>query len=397
MNDETSAPIEGASAAEALMAATSTETSLVTSLLPQIADETLTAAIHGSFCPKMCTFACPVTIATGRDDAVPWSLHRTVSDLATGRLEPDSHAAQRLEACTGCHACQDACTFEQDVPAQVREARAAVVAAGAGSPVVALAADLAADGRSPHGAELVDASDGTTATTIIMAGCRDDADMLSAVHTLISAAGQTARIVAPPGCCGGALDDLGDTAAAAARRDATAGLLAGAELIVSTDPHCLPSLRAIAGDATVVDAVSHVAGLLDAGSLELSAGAALTVTYHDPCLLARDEGVVDAPRELLRAVGATILEPEGSGRHTVCSGAGMAMELLAPGSAAETARRRGELLTQPEADVIVTACGGARRRLGTVGASVDDLFVLLAANLHTEPSASSAPNGGASA
>ncbi len=91
-----------------------------------IDEQVAAAATHGSFCPKMCTFACPVTAATGRDDAVPWSLHRTVADLADGRLplaDDDGEVFARLTACTGCLGCQVPCTFDQDVPAQVRPRR----------------------------------------------------------------------------------------------------------------------------------------------------------------------------------------------------------------------------------------------------------------------------------
>ncbi len=360
-------------------------------LLP-IAEDTAAAALHGSFCPKMCTFACPVTAATGRDDAVPWSFHRVVSDLAEGRRPPDGHTAAALVACSGCHACRVPCVFDQDVPAQIRAGRAAVHAAGASLPAVADAVARAAAGRSPFGNRLPTPPDGVAgATTVVVAGCRDETATLAALSRLLTAAGREVRFVVPDGCCGAALEDLGATGAAAERRDDLASRLADADRFIVTDPHTLPTVRRIAaerfgdeeGTARVVDAITALADELDAGRLALD-GEVGTVTYHDPCLLARDEGVLDPPRRLLAAIGADLCEPEHHGVHTACSGAGLGLDLLDPTAAYETAVRRGGQLTATGA-AAVTACGAARRRLADAGANVADLVVLLADHLTDAP------------
>ncbi|HEX2028214.1 MAG TPA: hypothetical protein VHF25_09480, partial [Nitriliruptorales bacterium] len=107
-------------------------------------------AVHGSFCPKMCSFRCPVVAATGDERAVPWALHTVVAALATGARPPDGRAYRALRGCTGCHACRDACLYDLDVPAQVQAGRAAVVAAGEAPPAVAVAVAHVAAGRSPY-------------------------------------------------------------------------------------------------------------------------------------------------------------------------------------------------------------------------------------------------------
>ena len=47
-----------------------------------------------------------------------------------------------------------------------------------------------------------------------------------------------------------------------------------------------------------------------------------TLAYHDPCFLARLNGIVDAPREVLKTLGADVRSPEASGEKTFCCGAG---------------------------------------------------------------------------
>lgn len=350
--------------------------------LPIVPEDVAAAATHGSFCPKMCTFACPVAESTGRDDAVPWSFHRTVADAASGRRAVDEHTATHLEACSGCMACQTACVFDQDVPAQVRAGR--VAAFEAGTPVNGATAAVAAveAGRSAFDVELPAApADRGAPDVVVVAGCRDESASLDALARIVAAAGRSASFVVPDGCCGGVLADLGAADASADAATALSDRLPEGVDVVSTDPHCLPSLRAAAGEGvTVSDVTSYLAGLLP--DLDL-AGEATEVTFHDPCLLARVEGVTQPPRDLLAAAAATVVEPEGTGERTVCSGAGMALELVAPDAAEATATKRTAQLAATGVPV-VTACAGARRRLAASGADAQDLLTFLAARLTTE-------------
>ncbi|MGH3442302.1 MAG: 4Fe-4S dicluster domain-containing protein, partial [Nitriliruptorales bacterium] len=91
-------------------------------------DAVLPDATHGSYCPKMCAYSCPVLAATGREETNPWGLHRSV--VAVGAGNRDEAAYRSLHGCTGCHACQRACLYDLDVPGEVRAARTAVVADG---------------------------------------------------------------------------------------------------------------------------------------------------------------------------------------------------------------------------------------------------------------------------
>jgi fumarate reductase (CoM/CoB) subunit B len=346
------------------------------------------AALHGSWCPKMCNHACPVLAATGREDAVPWSLHRTVSDLATGRIEPDERAAARLTACAGCLGCQQPCTFDQDVPAQVRAGRAATAVAGAPVPGHDAAVAAVDAGSSPHGVPAVaTAVERTVAgATAVLVGCRDDADAVSGLLGLLRAAGEDAHAVAAPGCCGATLRDLGAGGGADRARSATAGVLDGAARVVLLDPHCAPEVTAAVDDGVeVVHAVEAVWRHLEAGALTLRPGLG-PVTYHDPCLLARDARLVEEPRTLLRTAGAELVEPEHAGPDVACAGGGLALPLVDPDAAEATADRRRSHLAATGAPTVVTACSGARARLAADGTTVTDLFSLLASHLtDTEP------------
>jgi Fe-S oxidoreductase len=77
------------------------------------------------------------------------------------------------------------------------------------------------------------------------------------------------------------------------------------------------------------------------------------VTIHDPCVFARYEGLVDEPRDLLRATGLTLKEAEYSGRMTWCCGG--PVESLYPEKAAANAAKRVEQLRAASPE-IVTMC-----------------------------------------
>lgn len=335
-------------------------------------------ALHGSYCPKMCTFACPVTSATGRDDAVPWSFHRTVSDLATGRLPIVPEIAGRLAACSGCLACQVPCAFDQDVPSQVRAGRAALVAEGVAPALVAEAVAHVAAGRAPTGASLpavpADDADGREVTTLVIAGCRDDDDALAAVVAVLRAAGERVTVQVPDGCCGALLDDLGarDAGDAARARLVTA---AATTRVVATDPHCLGSLRSTGLE--VADLATHLDEAVRDGRLRFPAST-WDATWHDPCVLARGEGVLDAPRRLLAAAGAVVTDPEHARERTGCSGAGLGMDQLDPAAAAATAALRAHELGDGP---VVTGCARAQQRLAAAGTDVTDLATALARRL----------------
>lgn len=336
--------------------------------LPLLPADTVAAATLGSYCPKLCTFACPVHAATGRDDAVPWGFHRATADLAERRRSADD-VADDLVACTGCLACRVPCAYDQDVPAQVRDARAVARPRTQAADTVLdrLTAGERPDGRPGAAGEV------PVGATVLHVGCQDPDDAVAAAVALLAAAGHDVAVVGD-GCCGQLARDLGDPVTADDRRDHRAAQLAHASLVVSLDPHCLPALPdgAPVRDLWSVLAESAIAWDDRAGD---------TATYHDPCVLARGADVTGPPRRLLAAAGVTVVEPEFHGEHTACTGAGMGLPLLDAAAADATAARRASHLDATGAPTTVTACSRAAERLRLAGHPTADLAVLLASRL----------------
>ena len=310
-------------------------------------------------CPKLCSFACPVSEATSREALTPWG------KMSLAALAPeDPSAAFALAGCTGCLRCQQHCAHGNDVPSALYAARASSVRAGVAPSVwTELAARFAASGHG-EAVELsavrrsLDAGRAPAAGPILFAGC----DALAAGGASVRAALFVARALgaplslAPEGalCCGLKLVEAGWPDAFAAHARSTLHLVRGntaAPLhVVFLQPGCARAVLERYPALPAGSRVEHVTTYLSRALARMPGhmrppplpGA---VAYHDPCELSRGLSEVTAPRALLSAAfEGGVLEPVRCGVQTSCCGAGGLLPRTLPEVAAKMAAlRAGEL------------------------------------------------------
>jgi Fe-S oxidoreductase len=137
----------------------------------------------------------------------------------------------------------------------------------------------------------------------------------------------------------------------------------GERTIMTACPHCFNTIGneygQLGGSFTIRHHSEYLSGLIAAGRLQIGADGlpGRTVTYHDSCYLARYNGVIAPPREVLGAIpGVELREMANSGKQTFCCGAGggrMWMEETR-GSRINAARTLQVLDTG--AETVATAC-----------------------------------------
>jgi Fe-S oxidoreductase/nitrate reductase gamma subunit len=96
--------------------------------------------------------------------------------------------------------------------------------------------------------------------------------------------------------------------------------------IFSSDPHTFHTLRneypQHGGDWTVLHHSQLLLELLERGAITPARQLGYRVTYHDPCTLGRYNGVYEAPRKVLAAIGCELVEMPRNRDNSFCCGAG---------------------------------------------------------------------------
>jgi heterodisulfide reductase subunit D len=138
----------------------------------------------------------------------------------------------------------------------------------------------------------------------------------------------------------------------------------GIKKIVTTCPHCFNTLRneypALGGQYEVIHHTVLLQQLLDEGRIRLKEGGPFKgkrITYHDSCYLGRANHIYEAPRKVLEALDAELVEMKRCRSKGLCCGAGGAQMFKEEekGSTRVNFERSEEALSTG-AGVIAAAC-----------------------------------------
>ncbi len=174
-------------------------------------------------------------------------------------------------------------------------------------------------------------------------------------------------------CCGGLLHYIGlQKDFAKHGREVYERLKArGVKRIIGIVPSCTYTLRCLIPNT--IDGhdleVKHFCEVVSAGisSLKLRFPREVKVTYHDPCQLVRYLGLVEEPRQILRAIkGIELVEADWTkAEWATCCGGGSGFEAVFPELSQILAVNRAKELIETGAKIIVTHCPGCIMQLKT--------------------------------
>ena len=134
--------------------------------------------------------------------------------------------------------------------------------------------------------------------------------------------------------------------------------------IFSSDPHTFHTLKneypELGGKWNVLHHTQLLLELVEAGGLRPRKKLGYRATYHDPCMLGRYNGVYEAPRRLLQAIGVDLVEMPRNRANSFCCGAGggriWMKELRPEGVKRPSEQRIDEAVALGGIDYFVVAC-----------------------------------------
>ncbi len=174
-------------------------------------------------------------------------------------------------------------------------------------------------------------------------------------------------------CCGGLLHFGGfHNDFAKHSQEVYAGLKSrGVKRIIGIVPSCTYTLRELISNSTNGHdlEVRHFCEVVaqNISSVKLRFPREVKVAYHDPCQLVRYLGLIEEPRQILRAIkGIELVETDWTkGEWATCCGGGGGFEAVFPELSEILAVNRARELAETGAEIIVTHCPGCIMQLKT--------------------------------
>lgn len=358
-----------------------------------VADLTWKDMLNLDACTKCgrCHEACPA-----RTVGAPLSPRDLILDLryhnneARGRplkgvaLIGDVIGAETLWACRTCGACQEICPVGIEPPAIIVRMRRNLVERGEMDPLLQTTLDTIANTGNSFGETPRKRAAWTRDLEFPVKDIREDsAEVLWFVGDYAAfdprnqqVSRTVARLLKAAGVDFALLHEGERTAGNDVRRVGEEGLfeslvehnlaaMAGAKpfrRIITTDPHSYNTLKNEYPEFGEIAPIEHysvlLATLLAEGRLTVVTPLDRKVTFHDPCHLGRLNGGYDAPRQVLAAIGCTLVEMPRNRDNSFCCGAGGGRIWIPdiPGKEKPSENRMHEAAAIGPIDAFVTCC-----------------------------------------
>lgn len=170
-------------------------------------------------------------------------------------------------------------------------------------------------------------------------------------------------------CCGSEVRRMGEVGLFEMLVEENGELIrsVGASQLVTTSPHCFNTFRneyRLDG-IEVLHYTQLIAALLEQGQLKFSTpplpppiGGGVTVTYHDPCFLGKQNHIFDEPRAILKAIpGVKLVEMDRNRERSLCcEGGGGRMWVEGTNLEERLAFQRVHEAAETGAEILAVAC-----------------------------------------
>jgi Fe-S oxidoreductase/nitrate reductase gamma subunit len=297
---------------------------------------------------KRCQDRCPAW--TTDKPLSPMKVVQQIGEVAFNHPQAnliDTVTKDVLWACTTCYACQEICPADIEQVNKILEMRRYLVLMQGefpGGEVMTAVNNTEVNGNPfglayasrgdwANGLDVQRVADGSAVDILYFAGCyasfdKRNQDVARNFIKICNAAGIKVGILGKEEkCCGEPERKLGNEYLyqLMATENIKKIKAYGVSRIVTTCPHCFNTLgrdyRDLGLDVEVEHYTTFLDRLISQGSLHLKP-LSFDCTYHDSCYIGRYKGIIQEPRSVLRAAGASIKEMDKTGTNSFCCGGG---------------------------------------------------------------------------
>ncbi|MFQ5905798.1 MAG: (Fe-S)-binding protein [bacterium] len=314
-----------------------------------------------------CFEDCPVFKELGWESSSARAKILYAYGLLHGEMEPSGFVARRIFDCTLCRLCKEKCSAKVNITEIIEACRADLAKEGYLLPEHKQMLENIVSTGNIFGDKEVQppVQEGETP---LFVGCQYLArpNRTKGWIRLLEKMGVSPR-VSEETCCGFPLKALGQTEELEKQRETLKKLFPYKEAITLC-PTCAEFLNEHYGVET-----KHVVSVV----LEKLNGLkprriGKKVTYHDPCDLGRGLGVFEEPRDVLRKLGAELVEMKGNRTLSICCGGGGGMLVSDLPTSDRIAEKRIRQALDTGADLLVTACPTCEQVLSKASARMSE-------------------------
>ena len=130
--------------------------------------------------------------------------------------------------------------------------------------------------------------------------------------------------------------------------------------VITACPHCFNTFKneypQYGGSYEVYHHSEFLAQLVDQGKLKPDSNSSRKVAFHDPCYLGRQNGVYDAPRQLVQISSSNSVELQRNREKSFCCGGGGGMSFIDEPADKRVNQERAREVIETGADVLAVGC-----------------------------------------
>ncbi|UCC59240.1 MAG: (Fe-S)-binding protein, partial [Dehalococcoidia bacterium] len=276
--------------------------------MSEMDERELAQVTNCAMCANMCKHSCPAYLASGSEKYTPQKIARLILYEEKEFIEDRHGFCDVVFHSAMCGACSKHCIYEDyDLRKYIQKGRRKAFNEGMLPDATRRRVETFKKYGNPNGErQLLDEGTGGIGYFVACSAYQDN-ELLPAMERIIAANGeQIHRFGGADLCCGAPLYYAGDMKGFEKAAVKMAGEIETRKLkkVIIDCPNCLKIMTdiylevgAIAG-VDFVHTTEYINDLIEEGRIKVN-GRNGTATYHDPCILANDLAITEAPRKII--------------------------------------------------------------------------------------------------